>query len=123
MSGAAYVDLVDANILAAANKNILSLDIPNANVIASDALNAVIDKKYELVLTNPPFHTGKNINYSMANVFIDQGQQVLTENGLLFLVANKFIRYDRIMKEFFQEVSVIVETNRYHLLLGKNKRN
>lgn len=59
----------------------------------------------------------------MANVFIDQGQQVLTENGQFFIVANKFIRYDRIMKDLFQEVSVIVETNRYHLIMGKNKRN
>lgn len=61
LSGAAHVDLVEANILAvaAANKNILSLDLSNATVIASDALNAVIDKKYELVLTNPPFHTEK----------------------------------------------------------------
>jgi 16S rRNA G1207 methylase RsmC len=32
------------------------------------------------------------------------------------LVANRFIRYDRLMKNYFTEVKTLAETSKFHVL-------
>jgi 16S rRNA (guanine1207-N2)-methyltransferase len=114
----AAVDLVDDNLLAvaAAKANLARYRIQNGRVLASDCANAVLDQRYTLVMTNPPFHTGKMVEYGVASTFISQAYQVLHPGGRLVLVANKFIRYDRLMREVFQNVEVLAQTNKFHVL-------
>lgn len=118
MSGANQVDLVDVNLLAvaAAHKNLEYHQINNARIFPSDGTSAVADQRYHLIATNPPFHTGKDVNYIVANAFIAQARQVLIPGGRFLLVSNKFIRYDKLMEKTFDTVERIAETNKYHLL-------
>ena len=119
-SGAAQVDLVDSNLLAvaAAAKNLSLHCIANARAIPSDVLSAVMEEQYHLIVTNPPFHAGKPVDYQIANAFIQQSWQALEKRGRFLLVANRFIRYDRLMEQTFTEVRCIAQTGRYHVLLG-----
>ena len=120
-SGAASVDLVDANLLAvaAAQMNIEHLGLANAHALASDVLSAVPDKKYDLILSNPPFHTGRDVDYQVARAFIEQSYQALESGGRLFIVANRFIRYEKIMEMYFQQVDQVVQSPRFHVLCGE----
>jgi 16S rRNA (guanine1207-N2)-methyltransferase len=119
--GAAHVDMVDANLLAiaAAQANLELYAIKNAQAFPSDALEAVLDRRYALVVTNPPFHVGHSVDYQVTQAFIHQAWQVIEPGGQLLLVANKFIRYDLLMATFFSHVERVVETNRYQLLSAK----
>ncbi len=119
--GATHVDMVDVNLwaVAAARENIAGNGIPNARAFPSDAFSAVGDKRYHLIVTNPPFHTGKAVDYEVAHAFIEGARHVLAPGGQLMLVANKFIRYDRLMRAQFDEhVECLAETGRYHVLLA-----
>ena len=118
--GAACVDMIDVDLLAvaAAEKNVASHGVSNARVLASDALAAVSDRCYDLVLSNPPFHAGKVVDYAVARTFIEHARYILEPDGKLVVVANKFIRYDRLMSQFFEQVGRLAETPSYHVLLG-----
>jgi 16S rRNA (guanine1207-N2)-methyltransferase len=116
--GAALVDLVDVNLLAvaAARENIRRLGLGNARALPSDVLSAVIGRTYTLILTNPPFHAGKGVDYQIAAAFIRQSWAALEPGGRLLLVANRFIRYEKMMEGLFSRIEVAAQDNRYHVL-------
>jgi 16S rRNA (guanine1207-N2)-methyltransferase len=118
--GAGHVELVDVNLLAiaSARENIAGNAISNAEAFLSDAFSAVGDKRYDLIASNPPFHTGKSVDYAVAQAFIEHARSTLKPGGRLLLVANKFIRYDQLMRTTFNAVECLVETNKYHVLQG-----
>jgi 16S rRNA (guanine1207-N2)-methyltransferase len=120
-SGAAYVDMVDANLLAvaAAQTNVQRLGLANARALASDVLSAIPERKYDLIISNPPFHTGRDVDYQVAGAFIEQSFLALETGGQLYCVANRFIRYEKIMELHFQSVELLVQSPRYHILCGK----
>lgn len=117
-AGAAQVDLIDNSLLAvaAAGRNVADLGLANARALPSDALTAVANERYDLIVTNPPFHTGKAVDYDAAGAFIAGARELLTPRGRLVLVANAFIRYERAMQETFGSVETIAENDRYHVL-------
>jgi len=116
--GAAWVDLVDSNLLAvaAARENLRRIGLTNAEVLPSDALSAVQGRQYNLIASNPPFHSGKTVDYRMAEAFIQQSRAVLANGGRLVLVANRFIRYDLLLVQHFSRVETLAETRNFHVL-------
>jgi 16S rRNA (guanine1207-N2)-methyltransferase len=64
--------------------------------IASNGLHEV-KGRFNYIVTNPPFHTGVNTDYSIAESFFMSVKQHLTLNGELFVVANDFLRYPPIL--------------------------
>jgi 16S rRNA (guanine1207-N2)-methyltransferase len=121
LSGAAHVDLVDENLLAVASaqENLSLHQISEVDVYPSDVLSAVEDRKYSLIATNPPFHSGKAVDYRAAQAFIEQSWQALENSGRFVLVSNRFIRYDRLMEKIYPRVEVKFQTNRYLVLQGE----
>ena len=118
--GASHVDMVDVSLLAiaAARENIAGNAISNAEAFLSDAFSATGNRRYDLIASNPPFHTGKSVDYAVAHAFIEHARSALKPRGRLLLVANKFIRYDQLMRTTFDTVECLVETNKYHVLQG-----
>lgn len=121
--GAAWTDLVDSNLLAvaAAGENLRRCRIDNAVALASDALSAVIGQRYNLIASNPPFHSGKTVDYRMAEAFIQQSREALAPGGRLVLVANRFIRYERLLAAHFSQVQMLAETRSYHVLAARQQ--
>jgi 16S rRNA (guanine1207-N2)-methyltransferase len=119
--GAAHVDMVDANLLAiaSAQANLELFAIHNAQAFPSDVLEAVLDRRYTLIVTNPPFHVGHTVDYQVTQAFIHQAWQVLEPGGQLLLVANKFIRYELMIATIFSHVERVAETGRYQLLSAR----
>jgi 16S rRNA (guanine1207-N2)-methyltransferase len=116
--GATSVDLVDADLWAvtSAQENLTCNGIANGYVRSGDVLDSVLNERYDLILSNPPFHSGKDVEYAMSRVFIAQAHQILQPGGRLVVVANKFIRYDRLMENVFGNVARLAETGKYHVL-------
>lgn len=116
----AAVDLVDANLLAVAatKRNIARNDIAIAQAWACDIRDGLGASRYDCVVTNPPFHRGKEVNYDIAHAFIIQARAALKPGGQLVLVANRFLRYERVMQPIFTSVDRIAETKSYQVLAG-----
>lgn len=116
--GAAAVDLLDVDLLAvaAARENLSAHAVANARALPSDGLAAVAGERYELAVTNPPFHSGKAVAYDAAHAFIAGAARLLEPGGTLLLVANRFIRYDTLLGELFARVETVAADRGYRVL-------
>jgi len=112
------VTMVDIDLPATrcAQLNLAANQITNASVFPSDLLDGCANQRYHLILSNPPFHAGKQVSYSAAHALIAQAHTHLLPGGALVLVANRFLRYEKTMQEVFPRVEVIAENRQYHLL-------
>ncbi len=120
LDGAGSVHLTDNNLLAvAAARETLALNhITNSDVFAGDLFDPIVPNTYDLILTNPPFHTAHAVDYHIAHTMISQSFQVLNPGGQINLVANRFIRYDHLVKEIFGNVTALAESGKFHVLSG-----
>jgi 16S rRNA (guanine1207-N2)-methyltransferase len=118
--GAGTVHMVDNDLLAiAACVETLSVNgVTKAQVFAGDLLAPVLFNKYDLILSNPPFHAGQAVNYQIASAMIGQSFQALAPSGKLVIVANRFIRYDQLIESVFGNVSTLAESGKFHVLCG-----
>lgn len=84
-------------------------NITDVTVLPSDCAAAVYDLRFDVVATNPPFHQGVGVEYDVARQFICDAATVTRPGGRLYLVANRFIRYDTLISEWFRSVQVAYE--------------
>jgi 16S rRNA (guanine1207-N2)-methyltransferase len=120
VKGAGKVHMVDNNLLAiaSARETLAVNQVRNAKVFTGDLLEPVGSQKYNLILSNPPFHAGFDVNYQITQAMISQSYQSLLPGGRLILVANRFIQYMDLIRDIFGNVSIVEESAKYHILSG-----
>jgi 16S rRNA (guanine1207-N2)-methyltransferase len=116
--GAYWVDLIDSDLLAiaACKETLANNQISNTRLFTGDLLDPIGSSKYDLILSNPPFHAGQAVDYQIAEALFRQSYQALNPDGRLSIVANRFIPYDRIIKEIFGNMSCLRESGRFQVL-------
>lgn len=121
--GAAHVDLVDANLLAiqAADRNLRQLGV-TGRAMASNVYDAVAGQRYDLIVSNPPFHRGKQVDLSVADRIIEEAPKHLRPDGRILIVANAFLAYGKGMQRVFRHVEKVAETRQYHVLAASDPR-
>ena len=114
------VYLTDSSVVAveAARRTLAVNGVTHAEAHLSDGSAAVRGVRFDVVVTNPPFHQGRQADYNVAHQFIRDAASVLGRRGRLYVVSNRFIRYEDQMREHFHEVSVAYEDNLYRVLLA-----
>jgi len=68
------------------------------NVIASDVFSH-IEGKFDLIISNPPFHDGIDTAYRAVKELIQQAKWHLTAGGELRIVANAFLPYPDLLAQ------------------------
>lgn len=116
----ATVTLTDANLLAvqAASRNLARHGI-KGDVVGSDVYSHLDGRRFDLIVTNPPFHHGKLVDLSVANRIISEAPVHLHPGGSLLLVANAFLAYGKQMATVFDRVETVATTPQYHVLRGE----
>jgi 16S rRNA (guanine1207-N2)-methyltransferase len=113
-----HVTMVDASLATvdAARRMIEQSGLTNVQVLASDGTQAVKAQRFDLVVTNPPFHLGGIQTIEIGERFIREAAQVLRPRGRLYLVANRFLKYERTLRACFQSVEEVGGNTRYKVL-------
>jgi 16S rRNA (guanine1207-N2)-methyltransferase len=75
---------VNPRALALSSQNLV-LNGLDAEVLESDCLDNVLDKKFGLIICNPPIHAGKNVVYKI----FEQAYEVLNKNGSFWIVIQQ----------------------------------
>lgn len=121
VQAASQVKLIDSDLeaVACARRNLQQAGLPPESAYPNDGIPAGKEPAFDWVLTNPPFHTGQQQAYEMALAFIAQSQRALVSGGGLLVVANRFLPYNKAMRQVFSHVETVAQDNRYHLILGK----
>ncbi|HEV2471382.1 MAG TPA: class I SAM-dependent methyltransferase [Chthonomonadales bacterium] len=117
------VTMVDASLAAvdAARRMIEQRGLPNARALASDGTQAVREERYDLVVTNPPFHIGGIQTTEIGHRFIREAALVLHPRGRFYLVANRFLKYETTMRECFSTVEEVGGNTRFKVLRGMGR--
>ena len=110
------VDMVDVNerALDLAKRNAQFNRIDNVNIYQSDIYEKV-DKKYGLIITNPPIRAGKKV----VDQILTEAKDHLVKNGVLLVVIQKkqgAPSAEKKMAEVFGNVEIVTKDKGYYIL-------
>ena len=113
--GIERLDLVEADHIAldCARQNVTD---PRAQFHWADATRWAPDRKYDAVVMNPPFHTGRRADQGLGRAFIQAAARLLTPSGQLWMVANRHLGYEAVLKDCFALVQEIAGDTRFKVI-------
>ncbi len=62
---------------------------------------------------NPPFHDAGNEDRNLGQTFIRQAASLLRRGGVLWLVANRHLPYEKVLAELFRTATPRQDTGGY----------
>jgi 16S rRNA (guanine1207-N2)-methyltransferase len=95
-----------------ATEQTLRLNNITGEAILSDGLKNITEK-FDLIISNPPFHTGIATDYTVAEAFLANAKQHLTKTGKLNIVANSFLKYPPILETQFDNYETVFKNNKF----------
>ena len=96
--GLKAIDLYEADYesLEAAKANLARLpDAPEFGFFWHDLVGEKVERKYDLIVMNPPFHQGRAAEPGIGQAMIKAASSALKPGGRLLMVANRGLPYDR----------------------------
>ena len=115
----ANIDMIDINerALKLANKN-ATLNNVKVNIFKSNIYEN-INKKYNIIVTNPPIRVGKKVLYEI----LFKAKQYLKDNGQLWLVINKNSGAKSLTKDLEKDYDVIIATKNkgFYIICAKKR--
>lgn len=93
---------IDENSLNCAKENMELNNVQGINIIESDAYNNLNATGFDIILSNPPYHT----DFSIAKKFIEKGFNRLKTGGKMVMVTRRLKWYQNKMKSIFGGVKV-----------------
>lgn len=85
----------------------LNIDDPRARFHWADATTWKAPTALDAVVMNPPFHIGREADPQLGVAFLAAAARLLHPQGVLWLVANRHLPYDRALTALFREVQDI----------------
>lgn len=104
---------VSATAVAAASST-LNRNHLQGTVVGGDLYGGVAGR-YQTLVTNPPFHDGRDRTMSITRRLIEQAPRHLEEDGEFWMVANRELPYVQWLDAAFRHVQVVSETNRFRV--------
>jgi 16S rRNA (guanine1207-N2)-methyltransferase len=112
----------DARAVASARHNARALDVQaRCRIEWWDANEPCPDSGFDLVLLNPPFHTGKGVDLAPARTLFRRASEVLSPRGRTLIVANRTLPWERDLSALGR-LETLQETRGYKLLSVSSRR-
>lgn len=117
--GVTAIDLYEASFTAceAAKDNMAALapQLP-ARVFWHDLLSEPVERRYDLVVMNPPFHQGRAAEPAIGEGMIRAASKTLKPGGRLYLVANRPLPYEAVLQQGFARHGETARNERFKVL-------
>jgi 16S rRNA (guanine1207-N2)-methyltransferase len=72
-----------------------------------DVMSEAISKRYNWVIMNPPFHTGRDTSTELGQKFIQTASLILKPRGNLLMVANRHLAYEATLAKYFSSFRIL----------------
>ncbi|KLK95021.1 methyltransferase [Microvirga vignae] len=86
-----------------------------ADIRWGDVRSGVRLSGFDFVVMNPPFHDGGAEDQSLGQSFIRKAAEALRSGGVLWLVANRHLPYEGVLKPLFKRVTSKIEAAGYKI--------
>lgn len=90
----------------------------DATITVSDGLLDTPPASLDVVLCNPPFHTGSAIEPWFAHRLLDQAARALRPGGRLYVVGNRHLDHERHLRRRFRSVRRLGSTPKFTVTLA-----
>ena len=99
--GLTALDLYEADFeaLEAARRNVHGAVEPR--VLWTDLLTEAVERRYDAIVMNPPFHSGRAAEPGIGVGMIRAASKALKPGGRLFMVANRQLPYEQVLSAAF----------------------
>ena len=104
--GVEQIDLVEAEH-AALECSKMNLSDPRARFHWADAIKVKFENRPLAAVMNPPFHTTRAADPALGAAFIRAAAGMLSLSGTLWMVANRHLPYEAVLRACFHEVAEI----------------
>ena len=116
----AQITMTDIHAMALESaRKTLSENQLQGEVYASDVFSD-IEGKFDLIISNPPFHDGIDTAYRAVTELITQAKWHLNQGGELRIVANSFLPYPELLRQHFGDYEVLAQTGKFKVYSVKN---
>jgi 16S rRNA (guanine1207-N2)-methyltransferase len=115
------ITLVDDNLLAVrcAESTVKHNGWQNVEVIASNLFEDLADRKFDLIVSNPPFHRGIDVSLNITEKLIQEAPKYLNRGGRLIIVVNAFLKHEEVMSEAFRQSGIRAQNSKFKILEGE----
>jgi 16S rRNA (guanine1207-N2)-methyltransferase len=104
---------IDHRAIAAARRNLAD---PRASFAWHDLRRAApAARDLDFVVMNPPFHDGGAEDRALGEAFIRRAAAALKPDGVCWLVANRHLPYEALLKPLFPRARLVVQEDRYKI--------
>ncbi len=114
----ASIELFEAShaALEAAKRNMAALAPgTDASFHWQDLTCEPVERRFDAVIMNPPFHTGNRADPGLGVAFVKAASRALKPGGRLFMVANRHLPYEAALQAAFRKVPEPVESEGFKL--------
>ena len=112
---------VDALAVASSNKTFTENGV-QATAYCSNGLEEVLKRnlKVDILVTNPPFHTGQKTDYSVTEQLLKNSTNLLKKDYQLWMVANHFLPYPELFKKYLKACQTVANNNRFNIYVSQS---
>jgi len=83
-----------------------------------DATSDTLPNKLDWIICNPPFHIGQNRDVELGQTIVKRACHSLKRRGVLYVVANRKLPYEILMRSELSQCQTLVEANGFKILKG-----
>ncbi len=105
----------DSVALEAAREN-----VPKANTVLGSKLADLDDRQFDLILSNPPIHDGKEQDFSILEDLCRNAPRYLSKKGEIRMVVQRTAPAARLLGESFATVDLIGENKSFRVWRAQN---
>jgi 16S rRNA (guanine1207-N2)-methyltransferase len=113
---------VDGRAVEATRRTLALNEITNASALLGDCIEAVSDRRFGAIVTNPPFHQERATTYAIAEQIIRDAARLLGPSGRLYLVANQFLKYEPIIEQVFGQAQLLSQDRGFKVWYAEKGR-
>ncbi len=126
--GSGYLTLLAASMgfgeMVATDNNAAAIEVSRYNcatnnitatVLADDCGNG-INKRFEYILCNPPFHQGFGTSSNLTSQFASAAHRLLVPGGSAYFVVNAFIPLEAVSASLFNKIELLENNKKFKVM-------
>jgi len=84
----------------------------------TDATSETLPEKLDWIICNPPFHRGQDRDVELGQSILLRACNCLRRGGVLYLVANRKLPYERLIQSEMRQCHSLIEANGFKVIKG-----